>query len=138
VGRKIRVGRGAAMVELDDELSDAVRRTLDRMAPTLMDRLERDIDEVAMGAINEWPVKTGVSKRSFEWGVRLPDRNHIEGFIINTAERGGKPYAYLIKGKAQGGKPTFRELVERPFTARMDKLVDDLPDVLVRLLEGRT
>lgn len=133
--RKLRVGRGIAMVELDDGLERGIGAALDRLAPGLLDRLETGIDGIALDALTRWPVKTGASKRAMEWGVRLPDEDHLEGFVVNTAEHSGKEYAYLIQPKG-GGKPVWRTLVVDPMLARADRIAESLADEAAAIIRG--
>jgi hypothetical protein len=132
VSRKLKIGRGAAMVELNDELSAKLDRVLREAAPRTMDAIERTTEKLATDAQNNWPEKTGRSKAGFEYGVRLPSLNRVEGYIRNNVD-----YAYYIKGKAQGGRNTWQELAVKPVKKALPDLIEDIRDEITGLLKRR-
>ncbi len=130
----MKIGRGKTTVILDGELSDAVERAIDRLAPGLRDRMARAMDDLVAPVKAAWPVKTGRSRDAFEWGVRLADLDTLEGYAVNDAENYGREYAYLVKG--QDGRQIWREQLEKPARALAETLGDELIAATARILDG--
>jgi len=114
MGRVI-LGRGAAAIELSGTLAEQIEATVRRIAPTVYDRIDEEIEEIRKDAQARWPRgddKSNPRARnknqpyhsadSFRSGVRIVT-DGIEGFISNFAVNiRGKPYWFYIK-TVQGG-----------------------------------
>lgn len=122
------------MIELDDQLERDLRDLVGRVHGDLIERFESGVERLTRDAQSKWPEKTGNSKKGFEYGVRLPTVDRIEGYIRNTAENDGKPYAYLIKGK--DGKPIWREWLEKPAAQYSEQLADEIVEMVSRRMGG--
>ena len=103
------VGKGSAMVEVDDGAARFVERVLRKAANVTMTQIDIATAEVAGVADAEWPEKTGNSRRGLKRAIRFLPPDTIEGVIYNRV-----PYVYFIKGKRQMGKHTWTVLVREP------------------------
>jgi hypothetical protein len=119
-------------VQVDDGTERLVRAALEQTAPAVSREIERRIAAVLAEARSEWPVRTGASRDALVGGLRLPDSETLEGFVYDDVD-----YAYFIKGKRQGGKSTYVELVRKPMRAAAEGLVSDLGQVVVNAIERR-
>lgn len=111
MGRVI-LGRGAAAIELSGTLAEQIEATVRRLAPTVYDRIDEEIEALRESAQARWPLgddkadpearnKTQPyhSKNAFEHGVRIVT-DGVEGFITNYAVNiRGRPYWFFIKIK---------------------------------------
>jgi hypothetical protein len=132
MGRVI-LGRGAASIELSGALAAQIEATIRRIAPTVYDRVDAEIEEIRSNAEARWPRGDDKSNPrgrnkgqpyhsadSFRSGVRIVT-DGIEGFISNFAVNvRGKPYWFYIK-TAQGG-------LRARTTIRKSKVQSGTPD----------
>lgn len=125
------------MVQMDDTLSDIVRRALRNAAPRVMDRLEEEARDLHASAESQWPVKTGRSKAALDWAVRIPRPDQVEAVVFIDPRSPAADYAFFIKGKKQGGASTWHALVRRPGRRRAKRLAEDLAKDLIDLAGGR-
>ena len=123
-------GRGTMQVVVDDGTERIVRAALEQTAPVVVREVEERVDAVLAEARSQWPVRTGQSRGGLVSGLRLPDAETVEGFVFNDVD-----YAYYIKGRAQGGKSTYVELVRKPMKAAAERLVQDLGEAIVDEIE---
>lgn len=123
-------GRGTMQVEVDDGTERLVRAALEQTAPTVVREIERRVDQVIADARSAWPVRTGRSRAALVSGLRLPDADTVEGFVRNDVD-----YAFYIKGRQQGGKSTYVELVRKPMRRAADDIVAELGQAIVTEIE---
>lgn len=119
------------MVELDATMHDLVDRAIRNAAPAVVDALEREAERIHDAARRAWPVKTGLSRDSLDWGIRIQPPDKIEAFVHNTAS-----HARFIKGNAQGGRHTWTVLVRRPMRRKARALADELAGDLLAVARG--
>jgi hypothetical protein len=132
VAKKIRIGRGRAMIDMDDTLHAMVERAVRRSNPRLIDRLEGEAADLHEDAVADWPVKTGRSRAALDHGLRLPSPDKIEAFVgVDTSKA---DYVYYIR---EDGKSTWHERVRKPGRERARKLAEALGrDMLVAIKGG--
>lgn len=105
----ILVGKGKAMVELDDGASRFAERVLRQAAGIVVEEIEKTVHTVFASAATVWPEKTGTSLAGLRRGVRFIPPDVIEGVIYNQV-----PYVWYIKGRRQQGKHTWSVLIRTP------------------------
>lgn len=131
-GDRLVIGRGMLRCELDDGLARVVRRVLQNAAPRTLEAMERKAKQIHDRAQAEWPVRTGYSKSKLDYGTRLIGAGQVEAFVTNDAD-----YAVYIKGREQGGKSTWVELLRKPGREAADELADVLRREMAAVVEGR-
>jgi hypothetical protein len=130
-GGRIIVTSGKASIVLDDGAARMAERLLRRAAPEVLAALEREADAIVAEARPQWPVKTGKSKDALDWALRLRSLEIVETVVFDPV-----PYVYFIKGKKQGGKSTWNELVVKPGRRRAKKLAEEIGSRLKRVAVG--
>lgn len=131
---RIVIGRSASVTaSLDNGVERIYRRAIERVAPGLLDRLERELDDLEAGARDDWPVKTGFSRGRLRSLVLVsPDHTKLRGTLLNDA-----PYARFIKGrKLPGSGSAFVELMRKPLRARKAALAQVFGELAARELRG--
>lgn len=101
--RKLRYRSGDASIVMDDTIGDLVRAAADR--GHVIGALEEHLDQVEDVLQAEWPVKSGASLAGFETGVE------VRGTEIVAYVRNRVPYVYMVRGRSQGGRPSWNALL---------------------------
>lgn len=113
----------------DHELMDKLYALLKNTTP-LVQALEDERDAVLNEARAQWPVKTGRSKAGLRASKYLSTKELYIGIEDNV------PYVYYIKGNEQGGRSTWKELVEKPLRKRIKPLRIRLADAIIEITKG--
>ena len=116
---------------MDDTLDRIFRRAIDQARPGLLPVLEAEAQRLGENARAEWPVKTGRSRAAIVYGVRVVGGDGLESFVANTAA-----YVFYIKGRAQGGKSAWQELIRKPGLASVPRLLEILGNAMGDVLGG--
>ncbi len=135
MGRKLTFGSGSVSVTMDDAFEDLVRTALDRTFPGMLRKVELATEAVFDLAFAAWPVKSGVSRASLGWEVRLsPDLRSIRGRLFNTAK-----YAKFIRSAKikTGSGSAYVELMRRPTERAGLALAEELREVIESTLGGK-
>ena len=92
-----RYSSGAASITVDDA---AVVRLLDRVsagaASQFIDTTSGVLDDVKVGAVARWPVRTGASRDGFNVRARA-DENTLRVSLDNDATQRGRGYAWYVR-----------------------------------------
>lgn len=109
---KIRYGRGAASIVMEDTVERMVRAVLEQSQGAVLRSVERVIDLTYLPAFHRWPVRSGKSKALLDHYVAVMPTKII-GVVTTTSK-----YAYYIRTKRRDGIPVkhvWTELVKKPF-----------------------
>lgn len=128
---KLTYSAGDVTLRMDDTLERMVDQVLDGMIPSTRRALEEHTSDLLEAAQAAWPVKSGYSRSQLERGFTVR-RDAVVAFITNTAD-----YAWHVKGRRQGGKRTWTELISKPARKRRAELVEIAGRELLRLHEVR-
>lgn len=128
---RVVVGVGKASVVLDDGAARMVQRVLRQAAPEVLAVLEREADEITEEARGPWPRKSGRSARELTWQLRIRAEDIVETVVFDPV-----PYVFYIKGKKQGGKSTWMELVVKPGRKRINAIAEEIGSKLKRVALG--
>lgn len=144
---KARISRyrnGGVTCEIDDALAARFDAIIRKVAPTVLERFEQEIEEIEADAHKNWPVgqrtyKSGkvIAKKAnkphsrdlFQIGIEY-SINGVSTFLLNEAD-----YAYYIKswqGNLVNQSP-WQEYVRKPAFKRKRTLQADLIQELVML-----
>ncbi len=129
---KLRYTSGDASVVMDDTLDRIYRRAINDARPGLLPVLDSEAARLGADAIGQWPVKTGRSRAAIVSGVRVMSNDRLESYVGNTS-----PYVVYIKGRAQGGKSAWQELIRKPGLASVPRLLERLADTMGDVLGGK-
>lgn len=118
---------------MDDTLDRLVRLAITNSRPGLLPVLEAEASRLAANARADWPVKTGRSRNSIVFGVRVRSDDRLEAFVGNTVE-----YVYYIKSRAlPRSRSAWQELIRKPGLAAVPGLLDRLGDAMGDVLGGK-
>lgn len=124
----IKISDGGAYAEISGDLEAFVRRTIEASNAGLFARVEKATREIAADGQDQWPVKTGESKKAItvEYRVDLAGCRVI-GVISNPV-----PYAYYIKPKVLHGATTaWQRYIRGPAKQAQEYLALDLVEDLI-------
>ncbi len=118
---ELRIGQDAV---LSDDLSGFVRQAIERATGGVFSVLEEETDRVFREAVDEWPVKSGRSKRDLYSSVEIgPDAVHAH---LGNRNTGG--YVYYISSRHTG--PAYQNLIRHPMLEVADKAAERFGDVV--------
>ncbi|MEQ1565386.1 MAG: hypothetical protein ABMA64_07090 [Myxococcota bacterium] len=129
---KLKFGSGGIRIEMDDVLDRMYRNALERVAPGVVDQIERATNEVFTEAVAEWPVRTGTSRAGLEQHVTVTaEGDAVRGTITNAVA-----YSKFIRAKSLDGRSPLVELLRKPLRQRAGELSDDLAKMASAELKG--
>lgn len=127
---------GAASITVDqDRLIRLLDRTSSGAASQFVEQTDQVLDEIEAAALASWPVRTGLSKRSFRRELRLSEIR-IQNVLLNDARNRWGSYAYKIRWSvrtkesldaeaarvaARGDSPAAREAIRKFWRRRLTK-----------------
>jgi hypothetical protein len=115
-------------------LEQAIRQTIQKLAPTVSRRMEDEAEEIRHEAEGRWPVgrERGRphSRDLFEHGLRI-DGSTLVAWVRNPAD-----YLFYIKTykNGLGGKSAFQELLRKPLKAAAGDVARDCADEIAALI----
>lgn len=109
---------GDATIVLDDVVGEMVRNVIEDRAGYAVRAITAHLERLESEAKAQWPVKTGESKAAFTQGVRI-EASKVVAYLSNNAK-----YVYYIKGRKQGRKRSWTEVVIKPDRKARAELVE--------------
>jgi len=126
-------GTGRAQVTISQEHARAFEAVLEGAIPELAATMSLVTEEVVEGALAEWPVKSGFSKRRLDRGIR------IQGTIVEAFVRNAAKYSYYIRwgldsplGRRVGAR-VANDLIYKPGLSRADEVASATAEALADL-----
>jgi len=127
---------GVASIEVDqDQLIRLLDRTSEGAASSFIQETDQILDEIEAAAVASWPVRTGLSRRSFRRELRLSEIR-IQNVLLNDARNRWGSYAYKIRWSvrtqdsldaeadrvaARGDSPAAREAIRQYWRRRLTR-----------------
>lgn len=126
-------------VDIGPQLDEYVKRVIRQAAPTVVPRMEQEIEDLLTVVRRDWPLgrdRRGRPHTRNAFEARLvvtPDG--VEAQIVNTL---GAPYFFQIRSVQNNldGKSPFVRLIRTPARKRAKALAEDLSEDLARLAGG--
>ncbi len=137
---QIRVGKGRSAVMIDGDLADGLLRDLEAAIGPVVDEIRREAEAIKEGIDAEWPVKSGVSRGSWEIVPTLmPSQFTFQFSLVSSV-----PYTPYIRSTRHSAdeKGTVRQyrpldvLVRKPAAEAKVRLKKELPGILAKHLGG--
>lgn len=132
----IRIRHGNAIVDVSGNLERQIRGVLDRLAPTLSQRLEDEVRELRTEAESRWPVGRDRgrphSRDMFVHGIRI-DGDAVSAYVRNNAN-----YAVYVRSyqNGLGGKSAAGELLRKPLKESAAEVARDCAEQIRLLVKG--
>ena len=121
---------GNVSIAMDDGLQRMVERVLADNHAHVLRAMEAEAGMVEARIASVWPVETGQSRAAFSTRMEL-SAGRVARRIGNSVD-----YVRYVKGRKQGGKSSFREVVILPALARAVEFARRAADELAEVHRG--
>lgn len=127
------VRNGPVTVTLSDDAERLARGVVESLYPSILARVEREVDELVADAAATWPVKTGVSRA----GMKRETRIDATGETISVHAVNDVPYAIFVRPKRWHGATTaWQRLVRTPMGLLRKRLLSELGPAILEVMRA--
>lgn len=127
-----RWGDKKTSVEITDKTGILLSNAIDKIYPGIVESIETASKEIYDFAFENWPVRSGLSKKLLEWGTLINDKE-VRSFVLSKANY----TKYIHKPTPMDSVWIWQELLIKPQKVKAKDLIKELanniPKDLVRV-----